>query len=148
MRRGLSVSAVADVGVAVAVHEAGIPLEMEAVFTADVEIVIYGAFDAATEELIENARKAAKILREEYGIEALVVPNTVYWDVSHVGVFTPYSIPVLVINGREIAEGRVLKVEEIVDVALSLLGYNSDRSSGLPILKSRDDTVNAVASAW
>jgi len=77
-----------------------------------------------------------------------VVPNTVYWDVSHVGVFTPYSIPVLVINGREIAEGHVLKVEEIVDVALSLLGYNSDRSSGLPVLKNGDDTVNAVASTW
>ena len=141
-------SAALDAGIVIAVHEASVPAEIEAMFTADIEIIVYGALDAATDELIENARKAARILREEYGVEALVIPNTVYWDVSHVGMLIPYNVPILVINGREVSEGRVLKAEEIVDIALSLLGYHGDKSPSLPLLKSRDDTINAVATTW
>ncbi|KSW12317.1 hypothetical protein CF15_06120 [Pyrodictium occultum] len=147
MHRGLSVSA-AEAGAAVPVYEAGIALEAEAAFAADIEIHVCGALDPATEELIANARKAAKILKEEYGIEALIIPSTVYWDIAHIGTITPYNLPVLVINGMEVSEGRVPGVEEIVDTALSLLGYKGDKPHGLPLFKGHDDAVSAAASAW
>ena len=112
----------------------------------DVEIVIYGGLDPQTDELVNNARKAAAVLREEYGIEVIVSPNIVHWDVAS---FTPqpYMLPVLVINGREVSEGRVLSVQEIVDIVLKLFDEEKGEHS-IPPIKKGDNAVEVTACTW
>lgn len=91
----------------------------------DVEITVYGGFDGLTEELIWSARRAADILSREYGVYAVVVPNMVYWSQVPEATLLHYEYPVLVINGSEVARGSVVEPEEIVKLALELIGVHA-----------------------
>lgn len=122
-------------------------LTLEAPPAADVEIVIYGGFDPATEEAIENARRAAEILDKEYGVYAVVVPNTVYWQPFAPITITPFAYPVLVINGKEVSRGDVPRAEEIVEQALALLGLQG-REEPAPLLGKKEGSVEEAVPAW
>jgi len=113
----------------------------------DVEIVIYGGFDPATDELISNARKAAEILDKEYGVYAVVVPRTLYWNVGPT-IATPYTMPVLVINGKEVTSGRIAAPSEIVREALSLLGIRDEERLPLLAPQGRSDNRQAALATW
>ncbi len=128
------------------VLDAGLDLTLTAPKPVDAEIVIYGGLDPDTDELIENAKKAVEILSREYGVEALVVPNTIYWGMGP-GFGMPYGIPVLVINGKEVSRGRVLSPDEIVMHTLMLLGHSGEEDVA-PIVGVERKQLEAVATAW
>lgn len=128
----------------VSTHDVGAHIEIEIGAAVDVEIIVYGGLDPLTDELVENAKKASEKLFREYGIDAIVIPRTVYWD-----IFTQYipasdTLPLLVINGREVARGRSLAVEEIVDIALEMLGIK-EREKALPFIGKRSSDILQAA---
>ncbi|RUM47349.1 MAG: hypothetical protein DSY37_02890 [Hyperthermus sp.] len=140
-------SAVHSAGYTLPSHSPAVDIVPEKDTFIDVEIDVYGGFDPLTDELIENARKAMEILRREYGVEALLVPRIIYWAQGYVFSPTPYSIPVLVINGKEVSSGRILSPQEIVEVALKLLGIREEPSQ--PLAPYRDsDRGEVAAAAW
>ncbi len=145
LRWGLSVSAV-DLTAHVFTADPSTTGEID-LHNVDVEIVIYGGFDALTEELVENARKAADILSKEYGVYALVVPNTVYWIQTHDILVSHYDFPVLVINGKEVIRGDVIEAEKIVEIALKLIGIHVPENEPMvPIARERDDAVPVIVT--
>jgi hypothetical protein len=133
-------------GVELSSHDVGVDMSLDPYLGFDVEINIYGGLDGDTSLLIENAKKAAEKLRQEYGVEVFVSPNIVNWDVVSIN-FTPYNLPILVVNGIQIAEGRVLSADEIVDVVLEVLDKKS-RDTPLTINGKSDDLVQIAACTW
>jgi hypothetical protein len=127
-------------------HDVGLDVGFEASLGFDVEINVYGGLDGDTSALIENAKRAAEKLRHEYGVEVIVSPNIINWDIISIN-FTPYNLPVLVVNGIQVAEGRVLSVDEIVNIVLEVLDKRS-RESPLAINGKLDDLVEVAACTW
>ncbi len=127
-------------------HDVGVEVGFDAYLGYDVEISIYGGLDSDTSVLIENARKAVEKLRREYGVEAIVTPNIIHWDLVSIN-FTPYNLPVLVVNGVEVSEGRVLSVDEIVNIVLEYLDRKREGVS-LSITGKEDDLVEVAACTW
>ena len=130
----------AAVGVGI---DASVSLDLEPL-PVDAEITIYGSLDADTEEAIQNARRAAEKLREEYGIEVIVNASTIYWG-QGVGLLSP-ATPVVYVNGRALAEGRIPTVDEIVEAVLSLLGSElAEPPAPLPPAGKRRGETSAAA---
>lgn|GEM_PF-6840869 len=127
--------------------DAAIDISLEAPPTIDVEITVYGGFDPATDELIHNARKAAEILEKEYGIYAIVIPRTLYWSIGP-SIATPYTMPLLVINGKEVASGFVPAPQEIVREALALLGTYDEEKLPLLAPQGRSENRQAATATW
>lgn len=127
--------------------DAAIDITLEAPNPIDVEITIYGGLDPDTDQLITNARKAAEILSKEYGIYAVIVPQVLYWGLG-TGPVTPYSLPILVINGQEVADGLVLSPEEIVEEALTRLGMQGKEEPPFITLSRRSDNRQAAVATW
>ncbi len=128
----------------VSTHDVGISAEIELDIPVDLEIVVYGGLDPATQDLIDNVREAVDKLYKNYGVEAVFVPRIVYWDVFTLAPVANADIPVLVINGKEVIRGRSASVEEIIQIALSMLGIR-EQEKPLPLLSRRDGEVAQAA---
>ncbi len=128
----------------VSTHDVGISAEIELDIPVDLEIVVYGGLDPATQDLIDNVREAVDKLYKNYGVEAVFVPRIVYWDVFALAPIADADIPVLVINGKEVIRGRSASVEEIIRIALSMLGIR-EQEKPLPLLSRRDGEVAQAA---
>lgn len=140
-------SAALDTTTQIPALNAALDITLEAPSPIDVEITIYGGLDPETDELVLNARRAAEKLDKEYGIYAIVVPKTMYWGIGPTPM-TPFMVPILVINGHEVASGAVLEPEEIVEKALALLGVKKEDS--LPFIPAggRNNTRQAAVATW
>ncbi len=128
----------------VSTHNVGISAEIDLEIPVDLEIVVYGGLDPVTQELIDNVREAMDKLYRNYGVEAVLVPRIVYWDVFALVPVIDADIPVLVINGKEVVRGRSASVDEIVQAALSMLGTR-EQEKPVPLLSKRDGEVAQAA---
>ncbi len=124
-------------------HSIGAPVEVK-LRDFDIEILIIGGLDGDSEELERNAREACKILREKFGINAVVDSKIIYWSHFTIADIYPYSIPVIIINGVEIGKGSVLSRDEIVRKALALIGLVEDKDYTILIGKMERNNVQEI----
>ncbi|AEM39355.1 hypothetical protein Pyrfu_1497 [Pyrolobus fumarii 1A] len=98
-------------------------MQLEANEDAVIEVVM--ALNDESENALEVARRAAERLREEYGVNAVIVPRVEYWGHLPPG-YAPY--PRIVVNGELVAVGvESLNEDRIIDAVLALLGERSER---------------------
>jgi len=128
----------------VSTHSVGVDAEVGISIPVDLEIIVYGGLDPVTQDLIDSVREAVDRLYKEYGIEAVFTPRIVYWDVFAFAPVLSADIPVLVINGKEVIRGRSTTSDEIIQIALSMLGVR-EREKPLPLLSKRDGEVFQAA---
>ncbi len=86
----------------------------------DAVIEVAMSLDPLSDEVLEVVERAAERLRNEYGVEVIVVPRYEYWGYAGLSIgFTSY--PRIRVNGYLIATGQVDE-EEVIDAVLALLG--------------------------
>ncbi len=113
----------------------------------DAVIEVGLSLDARSEEVLEKVERAAERLRNEYGVNVVVVPRVEYWGYSQFTIgFSDY--PRVRINGYLIAAGDDITEEDVIDAVLAMLGanWNSDAAPDSMMTHSRPHQ-NAVAIA-
>ncbi len=91
----------------------------------EVDVTLILGFDEESERILKLAREAAKILRDEYGIWAYIIPTTA-WRSSSSLFSEPWvegdkPAPRLYVNGNPVPLSSLNTAEDLADSVVGLL---------------------------
>ena len=93
-------------------------------WSEDAIIEVGMSLDPRSEEVLEKVKRAAARLRDEYGVNVVVVPRMEYWGYSQFTIgFSDY--PRIRVNGFLLTAGDVTE-EDVIDAVLAMLGVEAE----------------------
>ncbi len=93
-------------------------------WSEDAVIEVGLSLDPRSEEVLEKVERAAARLRDEYGVNVIVVPRMEYWGYSQFTIgFSDY--PRIRVNGFLLTAGDVTE-EDVIDAVLAMLGFEAE----------------------